>query len=302
MEKKMIKTEGLRKSFDKHTVFDGADITVEDGSVCGLIGINGAGKSTLLRILSGVMRQDGGNVSIDGMPVYDNRAVKSNVFFLPDDPYYDSNFNVKRLRELYEAFYDLDKEKYEKYIKLFHLPVDKPIRNFSKGMRRQAFIAVAFACKAKYIFLDEAFDGLDPLCRMEFKRGIIECKERGTTVVISSHSLRELEDICDSFILIDRSTVKQCGALVDALEKIFKLQFAFGDDQEFTRERLPFEVLRLSKIGKVITVVAHGNSNDAIERIKELSPLFVEEIQMDFEDMFIEEVQSRGYLDYDKGE
>lgn len=291
----MVKTEGLKKSFGKHVVFDGADIAVEDGSVCGLIGINGAGKSTLLRILSGVIRPDGGNVSIDGMPVYDNQAVKKDIFFLSDDPYYDSNVNIKRLSDLYAAFYDFDRKQFDEYIKLFGLPTDKSIRNFSKGMRRQAFIAVAFSCKTKYLFLDEAFDGLDPLCRMEFKRGIIDCKERGATVVISSHSLRELEDICDSFILLDKATVKQCGALVDALENIFKLQFAFAGD-DFTREQLPFEALRFSKLGRVITVVAHGNSADAIEQINALKPLFVEEIPMDFEDMFIEEVQSRGYL------
>ncbi|MDE6293988.1 MAG: ABC transporter ATP-binding protein [Clostridiales bacterium] len=297
----MIKTEGLKKSFGNHVVFDGADIAVEDGSVCGLVGINGAGKSTLLRILSGVIRPDGGNVCIDEMSVYDNEKIKKDIFFLPDEPYYDSNVNLKRLRDLYAAFYDLDKAKYDEYIKIFGLPSDKPIRNFSKGMRRQAFIAVAFACKTKYLFLDEAFDGLDPLCRMEFKRGIIECKERGATVIISSHSLRELEDICDSFVLIDSATVKQCGALIDALDNIFKLQFAFSGD-EFTREKLPFEVLRFSKVGRVITIVAHGNSEQAIEQINAFKPLFVEEIQMDFEDMFIEEVQNRGYLSGRKGE
>ena len=291
----MVKTEGLKKSFGKHIVFDGADISVEDGSVCGLIGINGAGKSTLLRILSGVIRPDSGNVSIDGMPVYDNQAVKKDIFFLPDDPYYDTNVNIKRLSELYAAFYDFDRKKFDEYIKQFGLPVDKSIRNFSKGMRRQAFIAVAFSCKTKYLFLDEAFDGLDPLCRMEFKRGIIECKERGATVIISSHSLRELEDICDSFILLDSAKVKQSGGLVDALGNIFKLQFAFSGD-DFMREKLPFEVLRFSKLGRVITIVAHGNSEDAISQISALSPLFVEEIPMDFEDMFIEEVLSRGYL------
>lgn len=298
----MIKTERLKKSFGKHVVFDGADINVDDGSVCGLIGINGAGKSTLLRMLSGVIRQDGGDIRIDEMPVYDNHAVKKDIFFLPDEPYFDSNVNIKKLRDLYAAFYDLDKERFDGYIKGFGLPIDKPLRNFSKGMRRQAFIAVAFSCNTKYLFFDEAFDGLDPLCRIEFKRGLIECKERGATVIISSHSLRELEDICDSFILIDSATVKQCGALVDALSNIFKLQFAFADGSDFSREKLPFEVLRYSKVGRVITVVAHGNSEEAINKLSDLSPLFVEEIQMDFEDMFIEEVQSRGYIGVDKGE
>ncbi len=148
----MIKTDRLKKSFDKHIVFDGADLTVEDGSVCGLIGINGAGKSTLLRILSGVIGSDGGTVTVDGMPVYDNEAVKKDIFFLPDDPYYDSNVNIKRLKDLYAAFYEFDGEKYNEYISSFGLPLDKPIRNFSKGMRRQAFVAAAFACKTKYMF------------------------------------------------------------------------------------------------------------------------------------------------------
>lgn len=290
----MIETAGLTKSFSDKTVFDGADIRIEDGSVCGLIGINGAGKSTLLRILSGVLRQDGGRVEIDGESVYDNPRVKKNVFYLPDEPFFDSNINVKKLKELYAAFYDFDGEKYDKYIASFDLPKDKPMRNFSKGMRRQAFVAAAFACGTKYMFLDEAFDGLDPLRRIEFKRGLIERKESGATVVIASHSLRELEDICDSFVLIDNASVKCCGALVDALDNIFKLQFAI--DGEFTRDDVPFEVLRFTKVGKLVTVVAHGDRESAINEISKLSPLFVEEIPMDFEDMFIEEISDRGYL------
>lgn len=290
----MIESVDLKKSFGDKAVYDGANFKIEDASICGLVGINGAGKSTLLRILSGVLRADAGSVFVDDERIYDNERIKRDIFFLSDDPYFDANVTGRKIGKLYSAFYDFDFGIFTRYTDLFKLNIDKPIRNFSKGMKRQIFISAALACRPKYLFLDEAFDGLDPLARLEFKRGIIELQEQGSTVIIASHSLRELEDICDSFILIDEARVKCFGKLLTALDNIFKLQLAFSG--EVKKEDLPFECLNFSQVGRVITVTARGNKEEAVEKLEAMHPLIVEEIPMDFEDMFIEEVQSRGYL------
>ena len=290
----MIEATNLSKSFGGKAVFNNTDITVEKGSICGLVGINGAGKSTLLRILSGVMRQDGGEVKINGESVYENERVKSKIFFLPDDPYYDTGFKGEKLKKMYSVFYDFDGEIFEYYTNKFSLDLKKPIRNFSKGMKRQLFISLALACRPEYLFLDEAFDGLDPLARLEFKRGLIKMPENGCTVIIASHSLRELEDICDSFILIDETNVRVSGNIEKALSNIFKLQLAFRENIQ--PENLPFEYIRAEVSGRVITVVARGNKAEITAKISEMKPLIMEEIPMNLEDLFIEEVQERGYL------
>lgn len=161
-------------------------------------------------------------------------------------------------------------------------------------MKRQLFISVALACRPEYLFLDEAFDGLDPLARLEFKRGLIKMPENGCTVIIASHSLRELEDICDSFILIDETNVRVSGNIEKALSNIFKLQLAFRENIQ--PENLPFEYIRAEVSGRVITVVARGNKAEITAKISEMKPLIMEEIPMNLEDLFIEEVQERGYL------
>lgn len=290
----MIQINRLYKKFGDKVVFDDADIYVETGSVCGLVGINGAGKSTLLRMLSGVMRADSGDVLIDGEPVQNNEPIKKKIFFLPDDPYFDTGFTGEKLRELYRTFYPFNDEIFFYYVKLFSLDVKKPIRNFSKGMKRQIFISAALACEPEYLFLDEAFDGLDPLARLEFKRGLIKLQEKGATIIIASHALRELEDICDSFVLIDNATVKVSGKIENALDRIFKLQLAFKGDVK--PGDLPCECIHSEVTGRVITAVIRGDKEEVIARINKLNPIILEEIPMDFEDMFIEEVLERGYL------
>lgn len=290
----MIEIKNLYKSFGEKQVYGNADITVDNASICGLIGINGAGKSTLLRILSGVIKPDAGSVTIGGESVFENESIKKDILFLSDDPYYDIGVTGLKLKELYQTFYKFDEDVFTSYIRTFDLDVRKPIRNFSKGMKRQLFVAIALACEPKYLFLDESFDGLDPLARLEFKRGLISLQEKGSTIVIASHSLRELEDICDSFVLIDNCTVKVSGKIEEALENIFKLQIAF--EKDIPPEDLPVECIRAEKVGRVMTVVVRGNKEEAIKKIKEMNPIILEEISMDFEDMFIEEVQSKGYL------
>lgn len=290
----MIEVIGLNKSYGKNEVLRNANLKVGDGDIFGLVGINGAGKSTLLRLLSGVLRADDGKILIDGEEVYENENVKRGIFFLPDDPYYTVNLTGEQQAAFYRNFYDFDEEIFRSFLEKFGLNPRKPIRNFSKGMKRQLFISLALACKPKYLFLDEAFDGLDPLARLEFKRGLIELQEGGASVVIASHSLRELEDICDSFALLDGHTVKAYGKIEGALSKLCKYQLVF--ETEMTESDLPFPCLHFEKTGRVIRIVVRGEAEEIRAKIDGLRPIIVDEIPMDFEDMFLYEVEERGYL------
>ena len=292
----MIEIKNLIKSYDgKENVLKGTTLKIADGSVFGLVGINGAGKSTLLRLLAGVLKKDGGQVCVDGEEVYENERVKQGIFFLPDEPYYTANVTARALAQTYATLYDFDDKTFLEYIEKFKLDENKPIRNFSKGMKRQVFVALAFALAPKYLLLDEAFDGLDPLARLVFKRGLVKLvEERGSTVLISSHSLRELEDICDSYGILDNGEITCYGQIDSALEKLHKFQAAFS--KPVSKEDFEFTCLSFTQTGKVVQIIARGDASDIEKKIREKSPLFVEEIQVDFEEMFIGEVQTRGYL------
>lgn len=288
----MIDVIDLCKSYGTKCVLEGANLKIEDGDIFGLVGINGAGKSTLLRLMSGVLRADKGKILIDGEDVYENEKIKKGIFFLPDEPFYTVNLTGNNQAKFYKNFYDFDDGIFRRYIEFFNLDADKPIRNYSKGMKRQMFISLALACSPKYLFLDEAFDGLDPLARLEFKRGLIELHEKGTSVVIASHSLRELEDICDSFALLDGRMVKSYGKIDGELNKLFKFQLVFEKNVE--REDLPFECLHFEKTGRVIKIVVRGDADELRLKIESLKPVIIDEIPMDFEDLFIYEVEERG--------
>ena len=288
----MIEIQGLKKSYGTKLVLDGVHLTVPDGAKFGLIGINGAGKSTLLRLIADVLRPDEGAILLDGESVTGNAKKRKELFFLPDDPYYASGTTVAKLIELYRTFYPFDRALFDKYASVFGLQLATPIRNFSKGMKRQAFAALALACRPRYLLLDEAFDGLDPLARLELKRGLIE--QEDCTVLISSHSLRELEDICSGFALLDGGTIADAGDIHDALGKVHKFQFAL--EREVRREDIPFECLSFEAEGRVAKIIVRGEAEYIMRMLEALHPLFVEEIAVDFEELFLCEVQKRGYM------
>ena len=288
----MIEIQGLKKSYGSKLVLDGVHLTVPDGAKFGLVGINGAGKSTLLRLIADVLRPDEGSILLDGECVTGNAKKREELFFLPDDPYYASGTTVAKLIDLYRTFYPFDRALFDKYASIFGLQLLTPIRNFSKGMKRQAFAALALACRPRYLLLDEAFDGLDPLARLELKRGLIEQEE--CTVLISSHSLRELEDICSGFALLDGGTIADAGDIHDALGKVHKFQFAL--EREVRREDIPFECLSFEAEGRVAKIIVRGEPEYILRMLEALHPLFVEEIAVDFEELFLCEVQKRGYM------
>ena len=292
----MIEVKRLSHSFGTKLVLHNINLTVPDGTVLGIVGINGAGKSTLLRLLSGVYETHG-NVLYDGVSPM-SEDTRKNIFFLPDDPYYTANSTPNKLFEFYKVFYpSIDREEFYSLISKYKIDPKQNMRNFSKGMRRQVFIALALSIKPKYILLDEAFDGLDPLSRKIFKDAIISLvEENGSTVLISSHSLRELEDFCDKFILIDDNEIKNQGDIAEHVARLCKFELAFIEEVDKSKfENLP--IVSLDIKGRFVTVVLEGNSDDMRAKLNALSPAVMDEMQLNFEEVFIHDVESgRGDL------
>lgn len=291
----MIEIKQLSKSFSDKAVLKNLNITINDGKVFGLVGINGSGKSTLLRLISGIYKADEGEVLIDGENVFENEGVKANIFFLPDDPYYGTNTTPLSIISLYSTYYVFDKEEYLKYLNGFQIPLNKSMKNFSKGMKRQVFISLALAIRPKYLLLDEAFDGLDPLARLTFRRALVSLvEEKKVTVIISSHSLRELEDICDSYGLLDHMHITSSGDIRDAIDSKHKYQVAF--DYVPTKESFDIDFKSYSQDQRIIKVVVNDDYESFTAKMEKYNPLIIDEIAIDFEELFIIEVENRGYM------
>ncbi len=289
----MIKINKLSHYFGDKQVLDNVNLEINEGCIMGLVGINGAGKTTLLRLISGVYFPRSGEVLCDGESLKEESA-KKKMFFLPDDPYYTLYSTGNSLFDMYKVFYpEISREKFEEYLGGFGLAADKPLRNFSKGMKRQLYVALALAVNPKYLLLDEAFDGLDPLARLAFKKAINKAaEENGMAVLISSHSLRELEDFCDSYALIDNMTVSSSGDISERVDRYCKFQLAFREppsDYAFTA--LP--VVSLERSGRFVKVVLEGREDEMRDALMRLEPAVIEQMNMDFEEMFIHEVSSK---------
>lgn len=292
----MIEVKNLSHSIGNKQILQNVSLTLEEGSVMGLVGINGAGKTTLLRLISGVFAVEQGAILIDGIPV-DREESRESLFFLPDDPYFTIDTTGEKLYSMYKVFYPkIDRAVFDRFMANFSLNPKKPIRNFSKGMRRQLYISLALAVKPKYLLLDEAFDGLDPLSRLAFKRALNEfVEEYGTSVLISSHSLRELEDFCDSYVLIDNKTVSSSGDIAEKVNRFCKFQLAFYEEiHEGLFANLPVTSIEIS--GRFARIVLQGNAAELLPKLQALNPAVVEEMRMDFEEVFIHEVEKRGYV------
>ena len=292
----MIKISNLCKSFDTKKVLKNLNIEIKDGEIFGLVGINGAGKSTLLRTLSGIYKPDSGFVTIDGETIFENPNIKKDIFFLCDDPYFPPNSTANSILSFYKSFYQIDNLKFYDIINKFNLDISRTINNYSKGMKRQLFIALALAICPKYLFLDEAFDGLDPLARLIFKRTLNDIlSEKQITVIISSHSLRELEDICDSYGLLDNGVITNTGSIEDRKTLYHKFQLAFTLELDINHFK-GLEIVSFNRIGRIIKMIVKGNEEECIEKIKQFNPLIIDKINIDFEELFIIEVENKGYF------
>ena len=274
----MIEIKNLVKTFGSVRAVDDLSITVNSG-INGLIGENGAGKSTLLRLISDVYQPDSGEIIIDGIKNNDIRA-KKEVFFLPDNPAASHNCAVMQTFEFYSTLFDLDKDKFMEIMNKLSLPTDRKVSTYSKGMRRQLFIAIALSSNAKYALLDEAFDGLDPLVLATVREEIIKDADK-KTYIVSSHNISSLERLCDSFILLSKGRVGKNGDVEHLGENFVKYQILVkGQLEQKDLEALSYRVLSFKKVGSICNVVFHDEIDESIIRNK-MDVILLEKIAID---------------------
>jgi len=274
----MIEIKNLVKTFGSVRAVDDLSITVNPG-INGLIGENGAGKSTLLRLISDVYQPNSGEIIIDGIKNNDIRA-KKEVFFLPDNPYAPHNSTINQTFELYSTLFDLDKDKFMEIMNKLSLPTDRKVSTYSKGMRRQFFIAIALSSKARYVLLDEAFDGLDPLVLATVREEIIKDADN-KTYIVSSHNISSLERLCDSFILLSKGHCSKNSNVEHLGENFVKYQIlAKGQLEQKDLEALSYHVLSFKKVGSLCNVVFYDEIDEDDFRSK-IDVVLLEKIAID---------------------
>lgn len=292
----MIELKTLTKKFDNFCALDNIDLKIERGTSYGLLGSNGAGKSTILRILAGIFKQDEGTATIDGMDIYDNETIKEKVFFIDDETVQYAKYTLPELKNIYKSFYStFSEEIYEKLLKKINLPLDKKIGDFSKGMKRQAIVIIGLACQTDFLLLDEAFDGLDPTMRIIVKQIIVDAiLDRNLTTIISSHNLKEINEICDTVALIHKGKIVFNRQLDDVKGNIHKIQVAFSE--EVSKEDFNgLEILHYEKTGSVIYMICKGNTDLIRGKLLEKNPLVLDIVPLSLEEIFIYEMEGLGY-------
>ena len=291
----MIEVRDAVKKFDGFAALDGANLLVPQGSVYGLVGPNGAGKSTLIRHLTGIYRQDGGTVRVDGQPVWENAPLKARIAAIPDDWYYFMQSTVRDMMRFYKGFYpSFSTERYEKLKEVFNIDEKRAIRRLSKGMQKQVAFWLALSCMPDYLILDEPVDGLDPVMRRQVWSLVMGgVAQRGTTVLVSSHNLRELEDVCDHVGIMDHGKVLLERSLAQLQDNMVKLQVVFQDGVNEVPADLP--VLHASKVGRIHTLIMRMNAEEATERLSAYNPLLVDAVPLTLEEIFIYELGGADY-------
>ena len=292
----MLEAKNVVKTFDGFRALDCLNMTVPKGAVYGLVGPNGAGKSTIIRHLAGIYRQDSGEVLLDGQPVYENPAVKQRMTVIGDDWYYFPQANIREMARFFAGLYPaFSWERYEKLKQVFPLDEKMMLRRMSKGMQKQAAFWLTVCCMPEYLILDEPVDGLDPVMRRQVWSLLLgDVSERGTTVLVSSHNLRELEDVCDHVGILNRGQVLLERSLSDLQDNTVKLQVAYAG---VTEPMLPSElnILHRSHVGRVYTYIVRGSRAEILRRMEITEPILLESIPLTLEEIFIYEL---GGVDY----
>ena len=293
----VIQVKNVVKSFDGFRALDGLTMTVPKGAIYGLVGPNGAGKSTILRHITGIYRQDEGQVLVAGEPVYENPGVKGLIGSIPDDLYYFLSASTREMARFYAGFYPkFDWQRYEALKEVFHQVGEKhPIRRLSKGMQKQSAFWLALCCRPELLVLDEPVDGLDPVMRRQVWSLLMgDVAEYKTTVLVSSHNLRELEDVCDQVGILSHGKVLVERSLADLQENLVKMQVVF---QEKELPTLPddMEVLSCAQIGRIHTLIVRGNAADITNRLAAYAPILLEALPLTLEEIFIYELGGEDY-------
>ena len=292
----MIYVNNLTKTFDDTKALEGLCLNVKKGTVYGLIGPNGAGKTTIIKHLTGVLKQDSGDIKIMGEPVYENMALKEKVMCIGDDLYFFPTYTILDMAKFYEGLYpDWDNARFNTLKDVFKIDVKRKVRKLSKGMQKQVAFWLGICTKPEVLILDEPVDGLDPVMRKNvWKLLLSDVAEREMTVLVSSHNLRELEDVCDHVGIMHAGKVVLEKSLDDAKGNIHKIQVAF---RNFFPEELSnsIEILHKEQFGSVVSLIVKGNIEEIKSKIMAYEPILSDTLPLTLEEVFIYELGGLGY-------
>ncbi|NLV35674.1 MAG: ABC transporter ATP-binding protein [Clostridiaceae bacterium] len=291
----MIEIKEIKKSFDGFFALNGVNATVEKGSVYGLVGPNGAGKTTLIKHIAGVFIPDSGTITVDGQQVYENASIKSRMFYIPDEIYFLPQASINDMKKYYKSIYpSFDEVRFQKLQEVFPINPKKSLKRFSRGMQKQAAFWLGVCLRPDIILLDEPVDGLDPVMRRKVWSVLLQdVAGRGMTVFVSSHNLRELEDVCDHVGIMHEGKVILERSLTELQSNIIKLQVAF--EGELPEEVRKLDILSRQQTGRIWILIVRGNREEILGSMKQLNPLLVDALPLSLEEIFIYEL---GGMDY----
>ena len=292
----MIKIDKLSKKYEKDYVLKDLSCTILDNSIYGLVGANGSGKSTLLRTIMGIYEADSGVISVSGESVYDNEIIKQKMVFVQDDLFFYPGYTLMDTARYYQSMYkDFDINYLKELAGMLNLSLDKKISTFSKGMKRQCALICAICTNADYMFFDETFDGLDPVIRNTMKKILIkQMNKKDTTIVMTSHNLRELEDICDNLGLLYQGGILFESDVDTIKTNMFKVQISF--ENNFDKEDFEeFDILSFKKTGSVATIIIKDNDGKSKNKLEKMKPLILYYLPLTLEEVFIYEMEALGY-------
>ena len=292
----MIKIDKLSKKYDKDYVLKDLSCNIKDNSIYGLVGANGSGKSTLLRTIMGIYETDGGTISVDGNEVYDNEIMKQKMVFVADDLFFYPGYTLMDTAKYYQSMYkNFDMSYLKELAGMLNLSLNKKVSTFSKGMKRQCALICAICTNADYMFFDETFDGLDPVIRNTMKKILIkQMNKKNTTIVMTSHNLRELEDICDNLGLLYQGGILFESDVDTIKTNMFKVQISF--EKNFDRDDFEeFDILSFKKQGSVATIIIKDNDGKSKKKLEKMKPLILDYLSLTLEEVFIYEMEALGY-------
>ena len=292
----MIEIKGVSKRYDKEAVLQNLNCTIKENCIYGLVGANGSGKSTLLRLINGILIPDKGSIKIGKEKTFDNEKIKQNMVFIPDDLYFYPSYTLLDMAKFYQAMYKkFDMEYLKKLANHLHLATNQKLSSFSKGMKRQCALILALSTRSKYMFFDETFDGIDPVIRNFFKKAMAkQMEEDKTTIIMTSHNLRELEDICDNLGLLYNGGILFESDIDSIKTNMFKVQISLKEN--FDKEDFKdLEVLSFKKVGSIATLIIKDEKQESRDILEKMNPIILDYLPLTLEEVFIYEMEALGY-------
>jgi len=293
----MIEIKNISKKFDDVYVLDKLNCTIKDKCIYGLVGSNGSGKSTLLRLINGIFKEDCGEITVDGNITFDNENIKQDMVFVPDDLYFYSSYTLEDMASFYEAMYKkFSKDYLYDLASKLRLDRKRKISSFSKGMKRQCALILALATRSRYMFFDETFDGLDPVIRNFFKKQLAkQMEEDNSTIIMTSHNLRELEDICDNLGLLYKGGILFESDIDSIKTNMYKVQISLKNESFDEKSFSDIKILSFKKIGSVANMIVEDKDNNTKKKLEKLKPIILDFLPLTLEEVFIYEMEALGY-------